>query len=228
VKILSGVCVILSTTLALSACQTTVVEHLPEGAKSECPAPVVGAWIAVEDDGQDASDFGLLVHQDCTLESRGKDGAHPAKPPLPHLQFFTGAGKEIALLPTPSAYELAEVKPDKSSDITSHDISGFMVFAWQRHGDLLELQAPDHRHVANLIVDGAVHGRTLWDNKDQLATVNNFLSGDEAAIAQLLTHTDLFGDTKTMRLRRAGNDEKALNRALRAATSRAARQKDKR
>jgi hypothetical protein len=202
--------------LALAGCQTTVIERLPQSAKTECPTPVLGAWIAVEDDGQDAADFGLLVHNDCTLESRGKDGAHPAHPPLPHLQFFTGAGKQLVLLTTPAAYELAEVKPDKSYDMT-----GFMIFAWQRHGDVLELQAPDHRHVANLIVNGAVHGRTLWDNKDQVATVYNFLSGDEAAIEQLLTHTDLFGDTKSMRLRRVGNDDKALNRALRAATSKA-------
>ena len=214
------VCVILAS-LALGACQMTVVEHVPQGAKTECPASVVGAWIALEDDGQDASDFGLLVHDDCTLESRGKDAAHPAHPPLPHLQFFSGAGKDIAFIPTPDAFELGEVKPDDKG----YDKAGFMFFAWRRHGDVLELQAPDHRHVASLIVNGAVHGKTLWDNEDQVSSAYNFLSGDEAAIGQLLSHTDLFGDVKTMRLRRVGGDEKALNRALRAATSRSMKAK---
>lgn len=217
-KSMSSVCLVVAA-LALSACQTTIVEHLPQGAKTECPAAVFGAWIAVEDDGQDASDFGLLVHRDCTLESRGTEGAHPSRPPLPHLQFFSAAGKDLAFIATPDAYELGEVKPDD----TSNAKAGFMLFAWQRHGDLLELQAPDHRHVANLIVNGAVHGRTQWNNEDQLASVYNFLAGDEAAIAQLLLHTDLFGDVKVTRLRHVGGDDKALNRALRSAKSRTAK-----
>ena len=215
-KSLPRVCVILAS-LALCACQTTIVEHVPQGAKAECPAPVLGAWIAIEDDGQEAPDFGVLVHSDCTLESRGKDGAHPAHPPLPHAQFFSGAGKDLVLIPTADAYELAEVKPDEKTD----NKAGFIVFAWQRHGDVLELQAPDHRYVANLIVNGAVHGRTLWNGVDQATSVSNFLSGDDAAIAQVLTHFDLFGEVKAMRLRRVGDDAKTLNRALRAATSKA-------
>lgn len=203
--------------LALCACQTTIVEHVPQGAKAECPTPVRGAWIAIEDDGQEASDFGVLVHDDCTLESRGKDGAHPAHPPLPRAHFFSGAGKELALIPSADAYELAEIKPDEKTE----GKAGFVFFAWQRHGDMLELQPPDHRYVANLIVNGAVHGRTLWNGEDQVASVHNFLSGDEAAIAQLFTRFDLFGEVKAMRLRHVGDDEKALNRALRAATSKA-------
>ena len=209
-------CLLLAT-LALSACQTTVLEHMPQGASSECPLPARGAWIAVEEDGQDATDFGLLVHADCTLESRGKDGPHPAKPPLPQAKFFVGAGKNLVFIATTDAYELAEVKPDTANP----DKGGFMVFAWQRHGDLLELQVPDHRHVAHLIVDGAIRGRTLWNRQDEVVTAYNFLSGDEAAIAQLLARTDLFGEVKAMRLRHVGDDEKGLNRALRAATSKA-------
>jgi len=215
-KPLLHIAVILAS-LALCACQTTIVEHLPQGATADCPAPVRGAWIAIEDDGREASDFGVIVHADCTLESRGKDGAHPAHPPLPHAQFFSGAGKDLVLIPTSDAYELAEVKPDEKT----YDKAGFIFFAWRRHGDVLELQAPDHRYVANLIVNGAVHGRTLWNSEGQAASTYNFLSGDDAAIAQMLTRFDLFGEVKAMRLRRVGDDEKALNRALRAATSKA-------
>ncbi len=204
----------------LCACQTTVLEHLPQGARSECPADVLGAWIAVEDDGQDTPDFGLLVHKDCTLESRDKDGsAHPAHSPLPHAQFFSSAGKDLVFIPMTEAFELAAVKPDDKANARAK--TGCMVFAWRRYGNELALQAPDHRHVAHLIVDGVVSGRTAWSDDDRIIWAENVLRGDETAMAQLLAHTDLFGDTKSMRLRHVGNDEKALNRALRAATSKA-------
>ena len=102
--------------LALSACQMTAFESLPQGAANDCPKPLVGAWLGQEEKHGDVSDFGIVVHADCTVESRSKGEKHPASGPLPQLSVLHQGDQEIVLVGTVAAFDLADLKPTQDDE----------------------------------------------------------------------------------------------------------------
>jgi len=197
----------------LSGCQLTMVESLPAGAVPTCPAEWRGAWIAVDEAGRDEGDFGVVVHDDCGIESREKGNPHPAKPPLPHPAFFEARGKAIVFLGAADALELIAAP---SSDENPPSKEGYVALAWSRDGDRLSMRQIDHRRAATLIVQGALPGKVNWQS-DGNSTV--LIGGDPNGVADTFNRYDFLDGGRGFNLRRVGGDVKALERALKSAAA---------
>ena len=201
----------LAPLMLLSGCQLTMVESLPAGAVPTCPAEWRGAWIAVDEAGRDDADFGIVVHDDCAVESRDHGNPHPAKPPLPHPAFAQGnGGKALVFLGAADALELIAA-PGNDDNRPS---VGYVVLSWSREGDRMNMRQADHRRAATLVVQGALPGKVNWQS-DNASSV--LIGGDPNAVAESLTRYDLFDNGAGFSLRRAGDDAKALERALKRA-----------
>jgi len=198
----------------LSGCQLTMVESLPAGAVPTCPAEWRGAWIAVDEAGRDDADFGIVVHPDCGVESREKGNPHPAKPPLPKPAFFQGSnGKQLVFLGAADAFELIAA-PSNEGD---QPPVGYVVLAWTREGERMNMKQADHRRVATLVVQGALPGKVNWQSENTSTVI---IGGEPNAVAEAFGRYDFFEGGGGFSLRRVGDDVKALERALkRAATN---------
>lgn len=206
----------------LSGCQLTMVENLPAGAVPTCPAQWRGAWIAVDEAGRDDPDFGIVVQNDCGVESREKGNPHPAKPPLPHPAFFQGNnGKQLVFLGAADAFDLIAAP---SADGDKPPV-GYVVLAWSREGERMNMRQADHRRVATLIVQGALPGKVNWQNDGSTSTV--IVGGDPNAVAQAFGTYDFFEGGGGFSLRRVGDDAKALERALKRAAGQKSERKRK-
>jgi hypothetical protein len=196
----------------LAGCQLTMVETLPAGATPTCPAEWRGAWIAIDESGRDDGDFGIVVHDDCGVESRDHGNPHPAKPPLPHPAFFqTGKSKSLAFIGAADALDLIAAP---TSDEGEKPSTGYVVLAWTREGDRMSLRQVDHRRVATLIVQGAVPGKVNWQSE---STSSTLIGGDPNLVAEIFNRYDFFEQSAPFSLRRVGDDAKALERALKRA-----------
>lgn len=201
--------------LALGACQMTAFGSLPQGASNDCPKPLVGAWLAQEEKRGEPSDFGIVVHADCTVESRSKGEKRPASGPLPQLSVLRQAGSdEIVLIGTAAAFDLADIKPTNADEKPG----GYMAFAWKRDDITVELRGIDDRRVATLIVQGAIQGDAHAHQTNRQTEIENFVTEDAAGAARVLSTYDLFDARNPMRFRRVGDDAKALERSMRFAT----------
>lgn len=204
--------------LALGACQMTAFEALPEGATTACPKGLPGAWVAQDESKpNEPTDFGVLIHADCSIESRSKGVKHPASGALPKLTFATAAGEELMLIDTVAALDLAELKPGDDE----HKPSGYVAFAFKREGAIVELRSVDDRRVATLIVQGAVQGTTHVEHSNRNTEISNLVKEDAAGTARVLASYDLFDREDKMRFRRVGDDARALDRAVKAAGKKA-------
>jgi hypothetical protein len=203
--------------LALGACSMTTFKNLPQGVAEDCPKAAVGAWLAREERPAEPADFGLVVHADCTVESRdAKHGKRPASGPLPRLRFLhEAAGDEVALIDTGAAFDLVDVK--RSEDMPA---GSFMAFAWKVESNALTLRQIDDRRVATLIVQGAIQGTAQAKHHNRGTEIANAVEEDAAATANLFRAYDLFSD-KPLEFKRVGEDAKALERALRPAAKKA-------
>jgi len=202
----------------LAGCQVTALQRAPTGATGECPKELRGAWIALDDQGREESDFGVWVHDDCGVESREKGKARPAQQPLPHLATFAGNGRPYVMVTVADARTLLgeETRDEQMPD------DALLFFRWSRDEQLLTLQQPDHRRVATLVVQGAVPGRVRWENNGG----SSLLTGDADQIADALRRMDLVDDGEALRFKRVGDDGRALDRAIkRAAAARTGSQK---
>jgi hypothetical protein len=190
----------------LAGCQMTVVERLPEGATTDCDADWPGAWIGIEDDGADA-DTGVLIDAACRVTlipgDPGPDDAEVTLAPrfLPEHAVVLFAEADVA------AAVGDDMPPTAQKD-------AWLPFRWSRSGDLLELEAPDHRRIATLIVNGAFDGVAHWDGA---SSGYNVMRGGPAEIRARLAQSSLFGDDDPIRLRRVGDDRKDVDRALKKA-----------
>ena len=212
----------LALLVLLSGCQLTMVENLPAGAVPTCPAEWRGAWIAVDEAGRDDGDFGIVVHDDCGVESREKGNPHPAKPPLPKPAFFqANGGKQLVFLGAADAFDLIAAP---SADGEKPSV-GYVVLAWTREGERMNMRQADHRRAATLIVQGALPGKVNWQNDGSTSTV--IVGGDPTSVADAFGRYDFFEGGGGFSLRRVGDDVKALERALKRATSQKAERKRK-
>ena len=204
----------LALLVMLSGCQLTMVESLPAGAVPTCPKEWRGAWIAVDEAGRDDADFGIVVHEDCGVESREKGNPHPAKPPLPHPAFFlTSKGTALAFLGAADAFELIDAPV---ADGERRPDGGFVVLSWDREGDRMNMRQADHRRVATLIVQGALPGKVTWQS-DNASTV--IVGGEPNVVADAFNRYDFFEGGGGFGLRRVGDDAKALERAIKRAAA---------
>jgi hypothetical protein len=205
------------TAAALCGCQVTVVENLPEGAGTDCPAGWRGAWIGLDELGRDDPDFGVHVAADCTLVVAAADPNDPPPDAPLHPRFVGSGDGGMLLIGRDEVARLLEWKPDDPDAPPS----GWVPLRWRRDGDSLEIESPDHRRIATLIVNGGLDGAVHWSSPD---SGYNLVKGDAVSARQQLHDNDFFdGDDPTF-LRRVGDDRRALDRAL----QRAKREEDRR
>jgi len=196
--------------LALAACQSTVVERLPEGTVADCPAEWRGAFIALDDHGARDGDFAMFVANDCTIEPLSadpKDGP-PAELRL-HPRFLAASGGAIVLFADPEVRQLLELREDELRPPESQ-----WPFHWTRDGKVLSLEAPDHRRIATLIVNGGIEGTTHWNSKQEGF---NILRGEPAALREVLANGDLFEERQPIRVEYVGAKRDDAVRAQRKA-----------
>jgi hypothetical protein len=188
-------------TLLLAACQSTMVESLPTGATASCPPEWRGAWIGLDADTGEAEDAGFLIAADCATTMIER---HEGKLRETHFspRFAQVDATRIVFVGHEEA--ASQYKQDPPAR------AGWYPFAWERHGEVLALHPPDHRRIATLIVNGALEGATTWD-RDEGA---NFVHGDAQAIERALRGPLGFDGGDGFRMRRVGEDRKALERAI--------------
>ena len=197
--------------LALSACQSTMLENLPADAASECPAEWRGAWIALDADSGRHEDAGFVVDGACALTlveiHQGKPRELAFTP-----RFARARGKQVVLFASGEAARMLEQDPPEKP--------GWYPFEWRRHDDVLVLRAPDHRRIATLVVNGALDGSVSWSKNDAFV----FVAGDPPAIAQALDDERVsFGGEGGARAQRVGEARRDLDRALERAQREAKR-----
>ena len=202
--------------LALGACSMTTFKNLPQAVAEDCPKALTGAWLAREEHADEPSDFGLVVHADCTVESRdAKHGKRPAAGALPRLKFLhEAAGDDVAWIETSAAFDLVDIKPGEG------EADGFMAIAWKVDSNKLTLRQVDDRHVAALILDGAIEGNSHIKHQNRSTEVVNRVDEDAAATAALFRSYELFAD-KPLEFTRVGDDSRALERVVKAAAKKA-------
>lgn len=198
--------------LALPACQSTMLESLPTGAATACPAEWRGAWIALDTDTGAREDAGFVVAAvparadaatgDCALtlveEHEGKPRELRFTP-----RFASARGAQLVLFGHEDAARMLE--PDAPPK------AGWYPFEWRRSGDVLVLRAPDHRRIATLVVNGALDGSVSWGDNEGFV----FVAGDAVAIAKALDDGRVaFGGEGGTRAARVGDDRRDLDRAL--------------
>jgi hypothetical protein len=193
---------------ALAACQATVVERLPDGTTADCPDEWRGAFVALDEHGQPDGDFAMFVAEDCAIEPLSSDAkdAPPADLRL-HPRFL--ARGNVVLFADPEVRRLLELREDQLRPPESH-----WPFRWTRERDVLSLDAPDHRRIATLIVNGALEGATRWTGPDEGF---NVLRGDAAALRDALAGGKLFGAREPIRLEHVGERRDDAVRAQRRA-----------
>ena len=196
--------------LALTACQSTSFQNLPPEVSTTCPKPLVGAWLAL-DDGDVASDFGLVVKSDCTVESLDDKGVHRPASARPQLTLAKIAGDDVFFVPINGAVELVDVKAEKNQT------EGQMAFAWKRTNMQLDLRGIDDRRVSTLIVQGAIQGESEVQHLNRGTNIYNFVKEDSAGTERVIGQLGLFQEKATFHFRRVGDDMKALERALKTA-----------
>lgn len=202
--------VILLVPIALAACQSTVVERLPEGASADCPAEWRGAFVALDENGARDGDFAMFVADDCAIEPLSPDPKDGPPPDLRlHPRFLVGSGSPIVLFADPEVRTLLALREDEMRPPESH-----WPFQWSRDGAVLALEAPDHRRVATLIVNGGLEGVTHWNSQQEGF---NVLRGDAAALRQVLANGNLFEDRQPIRLEHVGKRRDDAVRAQRKA-----------
>lgn len=177
--------------LVLSACQSTVVERLPEGTVTDCPEEWRGAFVALDDRGKFDGDFAMFVTDDCAIEPLSSD---PKDGPPPELRLHPRflANGNVVLFADPEVRQLLELREDELRPPESH-----WPFHWTRDRDVLSLEPPDHRRVATLIVNGGIDGTTHWNSREEGF---NILRGEPAALRDVLANGNLFDDAKQIRL----------------------------
>jgi hypothetical protein len=189
--------------IALSACQSTMLESLPTGTATACPPEWRGAWIALDADSGAHEDTGFVVAGDCTVtlveEHEGKPRELVFTP-----RFASARGAQLVLFGHEDAAPLiAPQAPAKP---------GWYPFEWRRSDDVLVLRAPDHRRIATLVVNGALDGTVSWDDDDKFV----FVTGDAAAITAALGdgRVSFGGGEGGARAARIGEGRRDLDRAL--------------
>ncbi|HVF34942.1 MAG TPA: hypothetical protein VND91_06430 [Candidatus Saccharimonadia bacterium] len=198
--LLAAVCAV-----SLTACQGTVVETLPEGVTSDCPAALRGAWIGLDDDDRAHADAGMHVADDCTttvVETHaGKTRESTLVP-----RFLTVGEAGIVLYPHADVARVLDWKAD-----TAQPAGGWWPLEWRRSGKRLVLHLPDHRRIATLIVNGALDGEAHWTSGD---SGYNVLRGDAGAIRERLVEDALFDRDREIELERVGDGRRDLDRAI--------------
>ena len=199
---------LVAAVLVLSACQSTVVERMPEGTVAECPAEWRGAFIALDDNGHRDGDFAMFVADDCTIEPLSSD---PKDGPPPELRLHPRflANGSVVLFADPEVRQLLELREDELRPPESQ-----WPFHWSRDAAVLTLEAPDHRRIATLIVNGGMRGTTHWNSSDEGF---NILRGEPAALRDALGNGQLFDDADPIRLEHVGAKRDDAVRAQRKA-----------
>ena len=189
--------------LALSACQSTMLESLPTGTATACPAEWRGAWIALDADSGAHEDAGFVVDGACTLtlveEHEGKPRELRFTP-----RFASARGAQLVLFGHEDAAPLIEPQAPAKA--------GWYPFEWRRNDDVLVLRAPDHRRIATLVVNGALDGTVTWGENEG----HVFVTGDAASITAALSdgRVSFGGGEGGARAARVGEGRRDLDRAL--------------
>ena len=187
----------------LAGCQVTVLENAPTGATNDCPAEWRGGFAGVEPSTRESAAFGVFIDEACKFEvyDRERSLAEAPRPISP--KFFPG----VVLIESKDVAKITDARADQKENFPI----GWLPFAWQREDDELKLDAPDHRRIATLIVNGALDGETHWWSADSGA---NRLRGDADKQAQLLSTTKLFARGQPIVLRHVADERKEFERAL--------------
>jgi len=191
--------------VGLAACQGTVTETLPEGASTNCPAALRGAWIGLDDGDGAHADAGVYVSDDCTTTVvETHIGATRTSTLVPRFLPVGEAG--IVLYPHAEVARVLDWKSD-----TPQPTGGWWPLEWRRSSKRLVLNLPDHRRIATLIVNGALDGEAHWTSGD---SGYNVLRGDAAAIRERLVDDKLFNRDHDIEFERVGDARRDLDRAI--------------
>jgi hypothetical protein len=195
--------------LALGACQTSVVRHLPEAAVADCPAALQGAWRSRAGGGQD--DFGVLIAADCSIHLLGGCDPLAEEKIITAARYWQRADITLLFLPMASVRAADDVPLEESLRDTH------LVVRWTAEDAGAVVDFPDHRRLATLIVNGAVNGATQWSG----STGENIVESDAAALTDLLWEPLFFNTEDRRWLQPFAGSREALAAALQASAAEA-------
>jgi hypothetical protein len=204
---LLAVTALLLCTAALSGCKDTTFEAPPSDTVSACDAQFVGKWrlLASDDKRGDDDAYYVIVERGCKRWRFIEDGKDDAKTEQTVHLSFAKAG-DVPLL-------LVRMDPEKSSATDAHArwSNGYMYLRYEAAEKTLRLHPVDNAHMAHLIVDGAVSGRTeritrepgdksaRETNEKELRLkstahdeLHNFVAGDSAEMARVAQLENIF------------------------------------
>lgn len=194
--------------LALCACQTSVLRHLPEGAVAACPDSLQGAWRSRAGSNQD-DDFGVVIAADCGIHLLG--GCDPLAEEKVIAEPRYWRREDITLMFFPMAsVRAADDMPLEESLRDTH-----LVLRWSAENANAVVDFPDHRRLATLIVNGAVVGATKWSGSNG----ENIIETEAAALTDLLWDPLFFNTEDRRWLQRFDGNREALAAALQASAA---------
>jgi len=187
---------------ALGGCVDTVFETQPGSAISTCDPQFVGSWRLLPAEPPSNNDeLFVIVEPACKrwrFIENGKDDANTENEV--HIAFAKVAGKP-----------LVTVKNDEKHDYAHYDPTwrtGYMYLRYVVADGNIKLYPVDDKHVAHLILDGKVKGRTEVITQSPGSTraegeLHNFVAGNADEMARVAQLDGIFTEAKFFMLKPA-------------------------
>lgn len=191
----------------LPACQQTRFEAAPSGELSSCDQRWVGAWRVESPREHDDSDGPIywVVSKDCTnYQMLEPDGPSDDQDEFT-LRYIRNGGQDF----------IVDLPKGKGKDSSDWD-NAFMVVRYQFHGaDQVSAFDVDNQHVARLIIDAEIAGRTEARSKAEsgrkvkLESVENMVYGPSSTTDAVIHRKGVFNRKPWLILTRASAEEMA-------------------
>ncbi len=191
----------------VSGCQQTRFEALPSGEVSDCARDWVGAWRIEDMTERDEKDDGpvyWIVSDNCArYQTLEPDGESDDEDEYSIRYVRHGDSNFIAATARPDA---------EAKDSDWHN--AHMLIRYEFRGqDQIRAFEVDNQHVARLIVDGEIGGRSEVKSKpgkggkNNLESVENLILGPSSATDSIIRRKGVFGRKPWLILHRASSEE---------------------
>ena len=200
----------------LGGCQNTTFENPPAEKMAACDPHFVGKWRLTNPDEKRSEDKGffVIVERDCKRWRFIEDGKDDEKTEASTHFAFASLG-DLSLLTVRD-----DADASNKNDAQARWKNGYFYLRYELVDKSVRLYPIDHKHLAHLIVDGAVHGRTERISREPESAprngdfasrdrdeLQNFVAGDAAEMARVAQLANIFTHSEFYTLKPATDAE---------------------
>ena len=194
--------VVLLCAALLCGCQNTTFENAPAEKMATCDPHFVGKWrlVSSKDQRNEDNDFFVIVERDCKRWRFIEDGKDDEKTESSTHFAFARIG-DLALLTVKDDADASD-----KNDRQARWKQGYLYLRYEIVDKTVRLYPIDHKHMAHLIIDGTVGGRTERISREPESTpktqgefgsrerdeLQNFVAGDTKEMVRVAQLENIF------------------------------------